>query len=59
MTARARFVRGRLRKVEPKTEATPTLEHRVDRIFNIALNFDARFVALEQAIARLQNPPQQ
>jgi hypothetical protein len=56
MTARtARFVHGRWQKIEPKSEATPTLEHRVDRLFNIAMNFNERFVAIEQALARLQS----
>jgi hypothetical protein len=38
-----------------RTEATPSLEHRVERLFRIALNFNERFVAIETAIQRLQN----
>jgi hypothetical protein len=57
VTARAKikFVRGKWQKVEPKTEATPTLEHRVDRLFTVAHNFNDRFVAIEQALAALTN----
>jgi hypothetical protein len=48
-----------LRPRKPKSEATPTLEKQVERLYLIAHNFNERFVALETAIARLQNPPKQ
>jgi hypothetical protein len=44
-------------RVWPKSEAAPTLEHKVERLYLIAHNFDARFVALEMALARLQTTP--
>ena len=50
-----KLVKGKMRRVP--VEATPTLEHQVGRLFTIATNFNARFVALEQAIAHLQNNP--
>jgi hypothetical protein len=40
---------GRLKK----SEATPTLEHRVERLYLVAHNFNERFIALETALAKL------
>jgi hypothetical protein len=48
-----------LRPRKPKTQATPTLEKQVERLYLIAHNFNERFIAIETAIARLQNPPKQ
>jgi hypothetical protein len=44
-----KLVKGKLRRIP--VEATPTLEHRVDRLFTIAMNFNERFIAIEQALA--------
>lgn len=46
-----RLVKGKMRRVP----AEPPLERKIERLYIIAMNFDARFVALEAAIARLQN----
>jgi hypothetical protein len=36
--------------------AVPSLEHRVDRLFTIAFNFNERFLAIETALARMTAP---
>jgi hypothetical protein len=63
--AREALGRGRgdamksLRPRKPKTQATPTLEKQVERLFTIAMNFNERFIALEMAVDRLQKQLQQ
>jgi len=46
-----KLVKGRLRRIP--VESTPTLEHRVTRLFTICMNFNERFLALETALARI------
>jgi hypothetical protein len=49
-----KLVKGKLRRIP--VEATPTLEHKVERLYLIAHNFNERFIALEQALAAITSP---
>jgi len=49
-----KLVKGKMRRVP--VEATPTLEHKVERLFLIAHNFNERFVAIETALGRMTAP---
>ena len=48
-----KMIKGKFRRVP----AEPSLEHKVERLYTIAMNFNERFVALEAAVARLQTNP--
>jgi hypothetical protein len=49
-----KLVKGKFRRIP--AEATPTLEHKVERLYLIAHNFNERFIAIETAIAKLTAP---
>jgi hypothetical protein len=49
-----KLVKGKFRRVP--VEATPSLEHRIDRLYTIAMNFNERFIAIETALAKLTAP---
>ena len=39
-----------------RKQAVDSLEHRVERLYTIAVNFDQRFIAIETALALMTAP---